>query len=328
MKYRKLRLLSSKEEIIAGKFSFIGKRLEDIKKSLTLKLNREPTDNEWSTTCNLTINQLHLYIQLAKKARQRLIQHNIRLVDFWTRKLIEHTKVGKEISYYELIIEGIIGLTKAAERYDGRGRFSYFAQVYIRSDLYKAITKLRPGSLATHNSVMWNNRVNKMKYQLYQKLNRYPTDEEIADNLKIKLSTLQSIRNLANKQVISAETQLGTTNSKEESSNTYYDLYIKPDSENFNTETTLWKSDFYVALQSLEPQERRILDIRYGLSDGVSRTVERTAELMCVTPESIRKIIIKSLEKLRKSSSADVLLGGPPKMNILTKSGRLEATIY
>jgi DNA-directed RNA polymerase specialized sigma subunit len=65
------------------------------------------------------------------------MQHNMRLVDFWARRLIEHSRAAKDISYYELVTEGVIGLTMAAENYDGRGAFIRFAQIYIRGQLYR-----------------------------------------------------------------------------------------------------------------------------------------------------------------------------------------------
>ena len=104
----------------------------------------------------MSTEQLHTYTNLAVQARNRLVQHNIRIVDHWARRLIQHSNAGKDVSYYELVAEGLIGLTKAAECYQpGRVRFYTHAEIYIRSELYKGLTKLRAGSHASHK-VMTN----------------------------------------------------------------------------------------------------------------------------------------------------------------------------
>ena len=137
-KYLKLRVLTEEEENTAGKFSQLGRRIETLKKDLAKKLSREPTDGELASACKMTIEELRSYISLSIQARNRLVQHNIRMVDHWARRLIEHSYVGKEVSYYELIAEGLIGLTKAAECYKvGKARFYTHAEIYVRSELYK-----------------------------------------------------------------------------------------------------------------------------------------------------------------------------------------------
>lgn len=105
--YTKLKLLTADEEIIAAKFSQVGKKLDMIKKYMENKLKRDITIEEWAKACKLNIAQLSMYRDMAHSARNKLVQHNIRLVDFWTIRLIEHSKNAKQISYYELLSEGI-----------------------------------------------------------------------------------------------------------------------------------------------------------------------------------------------------------------------------
>jgi DNA-directed RNA polymerase sigma subunit (sigma70/sigma32) len=143
--YTKLKLLTADEEIIAAKFSQVGKKLDMIKKYMENKLKRDITTEEWAKACKLNIAQLSMYRDMAHSARNKLVQHNIRLVDFWTIRLIEHSKNAKQISYYELLSEGIIGLRKAADLYDGSTRFIKYAKVFILSELYRGMTTLRPG---------------------------------------------------------------------------------------------------------------------------------------------------------------------------------------
>ena len=131
--------------------------------------------------------QLLMYLKLAVQARNRLVQHNIRIVDHWARRLIQHSNAGKDVSYYELVAEGLIGLTKAAECYKpGRVRFYTHAEIYIRSELYKGLTKLRAGSHASHKVIMANSKLQKAQNYLPYTLKRKPSDKELASFLKMK----------------------------------------------------------------------------------------------------------------------------------------------
>jgi DNA-directed RNA polymerase sigma subunit (sigma70/sigma32) len=143
--YTKLRQLTREEEMTAGKFSNVGRRMDNIYKILNHRLKRAPTDVEWAAACKVNVGQLEVYQKVAVSARNRLVQHNMRIVDFWVRRIIEHSKAAKEISYYELVTEGVKGLSEASEKYDGRGPFIKYAQHYVRAELYKGLTVLKPG---------------------------------------------------------------------------------------------------------------------------------------------------------------------------------------
>jgi hypothetical protein len=106
--YKNLRLLTENEESVAGKCSSVGKRLEKIRKKLTKHLERQPTNLEWAEASKLTTYQLELYLNIANRARNRLVQHNIRMVDYCVRKIIEYSHAANDISYYELVVEGFI----------------------------------------------------------------------------------------------------------------------------------------------------------------------------------------------------------------------------
>merc|ERR1711871_851388 len=227
----------------AAKFSQTGKRLQMKKKELSKTLGRVPTDDEWSSACQMSTEQLHTYVDLGIQARNRLVQHNIRIVDHWARRLIQNSKAGKDVSYYELVTEGLIGLTKAAECYQpGKVRFYTHAEIYVRSELYRGLTKLRAGSHTPHSTMMMNAKLQKAQNYLTYTLKRKPTDE------------------------------------------------------------LLWKIEFNAAiLDELTGTERRTLSIRYGLMDGIPRSVEVTAQLMAESTEMTRQRLIKIFEKLRKN---------------------------
>lgn len=317
--YKMLRWLTEDEEITAGKFSFVGKRLELIKKSLSLHLQREPTITEWASASNLDTDQLQLYLHLSMKARKRLVQHNIKIVDYWVRRILEHTQGAKEISYYELVVEGIVGLTKAAENYDGRSRFHRYAQVWVRGEVFRGISSLKPGAMSTHKNIMLSHRARRIKWELQRILSRVPTDEEVASKLNIGVETFRSMRAAASKTMESAQTQLGNSKStgfsEGEFSNTYFDLNLKREEVGGTNELEdmLWKLDFRQYLNTLSGPEKRTLSIRYGLMDGKRRSIDRTAELMCTSSESVRKILNGAIDKMRQSSPVDILISSPPK---------------
>lgn len=335
--YTKLRQLTREEEMTAGKFSNVGRRMDNIHKILTVRLGRNPSDIEWATACKINVAELGAYQKVAKSARKRLVQHNMRIVDFWVRRLIEHSKAAKEISYYELVTEGVKGLSEASEKYDGRGPFIRYAQHFVRANLYKGLTVLKPGSFAISQNAraaMIYLRTRKAFKILSLDLERDPTDVEIAayltsTGLNVSADTLQWARDVVNVKVISADTKFsGDPGDTSDNLTTYMDLYLKADQINFSTEALMWQVDFNAALDCLNPQERRTIAIRYGLMDGKPRTVERTAALMCMSSEAVRLIVIAALEKLRQSPHADFLLEGPPQAPVTTTNGKMGARAY
>lgn len=315
-KYMKLRLLTEEEEAIARKFCSVGKRLATVKKSLTDKLHREPTMNEWSDAAGLSPEQVQLYLFLHEKSKKRLIEHNMRMVDYLVRKILEFTRVGKEISYFELVAEGITGLTKAAESFDGRKAFYGWAEVWVRAEIYRGITKLRPGYATNHNDIIISSKFHRFKMQLQEKLQRNPTDEEIASGLNVRVSTVQLYRDLANKKVESADKLIGHDTGNEDSDLPMIDCFTSKAADDAT------HRDFLEALNTLPPTEKRVVALRYGLLDGKIKSVTRTAELMCFTTEAVRKISLDALDKLKYS------LFDAPVMPAESLNGLKKATVF
>lgn len=314
-KYLKLRILTEEEELTAGKFSQLGKKMINLRKDLSKKLERDPTDEEWAAACKMTVEELVMYINLSTQAKNRLVQHNIRMVDHWARRLIEHSNVGKDVSYYELVAEGLIGLTKAAESFQvGKARFYTHAEVYVRSELYKGLTKLRPGTHTPHKVMMVNAKLQKAQNYLKYTLKRNPTDEELGKYVNMKVDVIKSVRREAKLKVMSdtmSKDSRGKSDDSGDSSLSYFDLGMKSNPETSHLETLFWKVEFNSALDVLTPAEKRTISIRFGLMDGRPRSVETTAELMSESAEQTRRTIIKAMEKLKNSDFAETLQSGP-----------------
>ncbi len=283
---------------------------------------------------------------MAFQARNVLVLHNMRLVDYLVRGILESSsKATQSLSYFELVTEGIIGLTHAAENYDGRVRFATYSHFFIRSSIFKCISRLQPGSLVTHKWAILNNRLKKIQYSLKQSLQRDPTELELANEMNCTVAHLQTIRERALKKISSAEKDFasdnlksGSASSSESVGQTYFELdLLSPQSDGTGSgsssgnsmEHFLWKTNFKTALNILEPSERRVLGLRYGFIDGISRTIPLTAELMCVSEESIRVTTLKALEKLKSyQPSHDILSSGPPSLETNTLNNLISAKAY
>lgn len=360
--YVRSRVLTREEEIRLGKFSVAGHTLDRVRERLCTRLQREPSMEEWADACRLSVSRLEEYRMTSRIARNRLVQHNMRLVDFWVRRLIEHTKATKFISYYELVMVGTRGLSAAAEKYDGRGPFIRLAQHYVRFELYKGLAEMRPEK----NTISQNGKATMIYLRackaakLLNKVRRENsssssssagdsgadggykpvTDKEIArylqtTGLHVSEATIKWARAVQSVTIVSGDSSLtgdapGGNNSGDFEPTTYLDLFLKADqSDDHSIDRLMWKVDFNAALDCLAPQEKRTLTIRYGLGpDGQPRSVARTAELMCVTPEAVRLIVSSALDKLRACPHNDRLVEGPPQEPLTTTNGRVGVISY
>jgi len=309
--FTKLRILTEEEEKVAGKFSNLGFRLTKIKLSLENKLGRPPSDQEWANASNMSVDQLEIYLNIAKRSSERLIEHNVRIVDHWVRRLTQHSpNAVRTISYSELMAEGVVGLTKAAERYDGRGvRFYQYAQGWVRGSLLEGISRLRSGNFLSHRSIKMNNRAVRAEGVLRKCLKRDPTDIELSAALKMSPETLQNYRK---ESILAAESgyNVVTANgaSADSSSMTTWDLFNKEDQTSHENQKHFSRSLDDVLSSSLNPEEQRTLKLRYGLMDGKPRSLTLTAELMCMSKESARLLINSAFEKLKNNRAAEIQL--------------------
>lgn len=328
-----LRLLTKEEECKYGKISGMGKKVQLIKTELSGSLGREPTLEEWAAKCNVTVESLEKYIAASFKARNMLIVHNMRLVEYTINNIMHISPKVKQHSYSDLLTEGIVGLSKATEHYDGRYRFVTFAQYYIKDAVCKAITRLRPGALLTHHEAMIHNRAKKVKSRLATELGRDPTDEEVASQLGITVSLLHSLRKRASRTIssdsIGSSSMQKSSSDNEQAFQSYFDLDLSiGQSSTESIDDLVWSTNFKTALNCLDPFDRRVLSLRYGLADGFARPIAHVAELMCVTEEGIRQSMIRAFDKLKASQHVDVLLGGPPQPQMNTLSNKITATKY
>jgi len=236
--------------------------------------------------------ELRILIEDGWAAREHLITANSRLVISVAKKYM-----GRGVPFLDLIQEGNIGLIRAAKKFDYRRghKFSTYATWWIRQAVTRAIADQgRTIRVPVHMGDQIN-KLLRVSHQLTQKLGRDPTTEEMAGVLDV---TPKKVENMI--QVARRPLSLETPTDEEEDS--VLSDFIKDDDSPAPTETVtqhLLQEHLREVLTSLPPREVRILQLRYGLLDGQSYTLEEVGRKMGVTRERVRQIEAQALSRLR-----------------------------
>jgi RNA polymerase nonessential primary-like sigma factor len=293
-------MLTHAQEVEYGKHVQQMMRLLAAKESLTLKLHRSPTQQEWAEFVHLPQPQLAQAIRTGQRARQKMVAANLRLV----------VAIAKRYQYrglemLDLVQEGAIGLQRGIEKFDPHqgNRLSTYCYWWITQAITRPIMeRSRTIRLPMHITEK-SNKIHKAARLLSQQLGRMPRLAELAAEVEMTPEQILRILEHKHNQAVSLDTPVGNSQDA-----TLGEL-LEDESASAALEDALLSSSMRGDIEQLmnyhlTPQEQRVLSLRFGLIDENSLSLRKVGEQMNLSRERIRQLERQGLNKLRQHSAA------------------------
>lgn len=304
-------------QIVEDAGGFLDFDLDERKKQRVAEITGQSKDKKKFDISELSSDSIQMYlkeigkvpllsnseeIELAKRkekgdkeAERRLIEANLRLVVSIAKKF----SGVKGLSLLDLIQEGNIGLFRAVEKFEYRKgyKFSTYATWWIRQAITRALADQSRTIRIPVHMVETINKFQQIQRQLIQDLGREPLPEEIASEMGEDIEKVRHVIKIS-QDTISLETSIG----EDEEDSTLEDFIedVKNVTPDRAAALQLLKDYVQEVISNLSPREQKILEMRFGLIDGVAHTLEEVGREFDVTRERIRQIEAKALERIQK----------------------------
>ena len=236
-----------------------------------------------------------------ENARQTMITSNLRLV-----VKIAKTYIGRSsnLSFLDLIQEGNMGLMRATEKFDAEKgfRFSTYATYWIKQAISKAIIDQSRAVRLPAHIINELNKFNKAIRDLSQQYGRTPSDKELAEYLNV------SIKKISEYYTISKEPCSLDVTIDEDEDTAMIDLIADENATKFmDIDDLSIRDTIYSVLNTLSERERKIIELRFGFTDGRQHTLEEVGKEFNLTKERIRQLEASALKKLRNPVRSEKL---------------------